>query len=73
MPPMNVFNIRRKTLMKIPGVEKGCFLVEFMPEENGENYEHLYQMKKWRKKQDLNIMQKSPGKRKFRCQYGKKI
>ncbi len=44
-------------------LKKGCFLVEFMPEENGENYEYLYQMKKWRKKQDLNIMQKSPGKK----------
>lgn len=27
-------------------LKKGCFLVEFMPEENGENYEYLYQMKK---------------------------
>ena len=26
-------------------LKKGCFLVEFMPEENGENYEYLYQMK----------------------------
>ena len=45
-------------------LKKGCFLVEFMPEENGENYEYLYlDEKNRRKKQDLNIMQKSPGKK----------
>ncbi len=39
-------------------MKKGCFLVEFMPEENGENYEYLYQMKKWRKEAGLEYYAK---------------
>lgn len=39
-------------------LKKGCFLVEFMPEENGENYEHLYQMKKMAKEAGLEYYAK---------------
>lgn len=39
-------------------LKKGCFLVEFMPEENGENYEYLYQMKKMAKEAGLEYYAK---------------
>ena len=39
-------------------MKKGCFLVEFMPEENGENYEYLYQMKKMAKEAGLEYYAK---------------
>ena len=39
-------------------LKKGCFLVEFMPEENGENYEYHYQMKKMAKEAGLEYYAK---------------
>ncbi len=31
-------------------LKHGCFLVEFLPEENGENYQYLYQVKSMQEK-----------------------
>ncbi|MFR3949013.1 MAG: hypothetical protein ACLTZM_19330 [Ruminococcus sp.] len=56
---MNVFNIRKEDFdEKYRVLKKGCFLVEFMPEENGENYEYLYQMKKMAKEAGLEYYAK---------------
>lgn len=39
-------------------LKKGHFLVEFMPEENGDNYEYLYQIKKMAKEAGLEYYAK---------------
>lgn len=40
-------------------LKPGCFLVEFLPEENGENYQYLYQVKEYARKAGLDY-QKAP-------------
>lgn len=44
-------------------LKKGHFLVEFLPEESGENYEYLYQIKKMAKEAGLEYYAKVPWKK----------
>lgn len=39
-------------------LKPGCFLVEFLPEENGENYQYLYQVKEYARKAGLDYYAK---------------
>lgn len=39
-------------------LKHGCFLVEFLPEENGENYQYLYQVKEYARKAGLDYYAK---------------
>lgn len=39
-------------------LKKGCFLVEFLPEENADNYEYLYQVKQMAKESGLEYYAK---------------
>ena len=41
-------------------LKPGAFLVEFLPEENGDNYEYLYQVKQFAKKAGLDYYAKVP-------------
>lgn len=41
-------------------MKKGCFLVEFIPEENANNFEYLYQLKKMAIKQGFQYYAKVP-------------
>ena len=41
-------------------LKPGAFLVEFLPEENGDNYEYLYQVKQYAKKAGLEYYAKVP-------------
>lgn len=55
-------------------LKKGGFLVEFLPEENADNYEYLYSIKEFAKKSGLNYFAKVPWvKGTFKSNTGKKV
>lgn len=57
----NCFRYRQKDFDEKSRVLKdGCFLVEFLPEENAENYEYLYQIKEMAKMAGFEYYAKVP-------------
>ncbi len=44
-------------------LKPGCFLVEFLPEENGDNYQYLFQVKELARKAGLEYYAKVPWKK----------
>ena len=54
-------------------LKPGCFCVEFLPEENGENYQYLYQVKEFARKAGLEYYAKVPWhKKNFVANTGRK-